>query len=48
MMPLGKVVTLSAANPANLGHFAVCALLFGARYPDLPKSHTVIFAKASM
>jgi hypothetical protein len=36
MIPLGKVVTVSAANPANLGHFAVCALILGARWlPDL-------------
>jgi hypothetical protein len=41
MIPLGKVVTRSAPNLANLGHFAVCALLFG-----LSKSRTVIFAKA--
>jgi hypothetical protein len=30
MMPLGKVVTFAAPSLANLGHYAVCALLFGA------------------
>jgi hypothetical protein len=46
MIPLGKVVTVSAPNLANLGHFAVCALLFGAsRQTDLPKSRTMTFAK---
>jgi hypothetical protein len=30
MTPFGEVVTLSAPSLANLGHFAVCALLFGA------------------
>jgi hypothetical protein len=49
MIPLGKVVTLSAANPPNLGHFAVCAFLLGAsRHPDLSKSRTMSFTKASM
>jgi hypothetical protein len=51
MSPLGKVVTLSAPNLANLGHFAVCALLFWAiRHPStyLSKSRTMIFAKATM
>jgi hypothetical protein len=49
MIPLGKVVTASATSFANLGHFAVCALLFGAsRYPYLPKSRSMIFAKAFM
>jgi hypothetical protein len=46
MIPIGKVVTLSAANHANLGHFAVCAFLFGAA--NLPQSRTVMFTKASM
>jgi hypothetical protein len=51
MIPLGKVVTVSAANLANLGHFAVCALLLGAsRHAStyLPKSRTMVFTKASM
>ena len=49
MTPLGKVVTVFAPSLANLGHFAVCTLLLGAsRHPDLPKSRTVIFTKASM
>jgi hypothetical protein len=43
MAPFGKVVTVSAPDLTNLGHFAVCALLFG-----LSKSRTVIFTKASM
>jgi hypothetical protein len=48
MIPLGKVVTVPAPTLANLGHFAVCALLLGAsRHEDLPKSRTMIFAKAS-
>jgi hypothetical protein len=48
MLQLGKVVTLSAANHFNLGHLAVFALLFGPRRrPDLHKSRTMIFTKAS-
>jgi hypothetical protein len=58
MIPLGKVVTASATNLANLGHFTVRTLLFGAstllfwesRHTStyLTKVRTVIFAKASM
>jgi hypothetical protein len=50
MTPLGKVVTLSAPSLADLGHFAVCALLFRAsRHPRtyFSKSRTVIFTKAT-
>jgi hypothetical protein len=50
MMPLGKVVTCSAPSLANLGHYAVCALLFGAsRHTNacLPKYRTMVFAKAT-
>jgi hypothetical protein len=51
MISLGKIVTFSAPSLANLGHFAVCTLLFGAsRHTSkyLSKSGTVIFTKASM
>jgi hypothetical protein len=49
MVPLGKVITVSAPSLSNLWYFAVCALIFRAsRYPDLSKSRTVIFTKASM
>jgi hypothetical protein len=49
MILLKKVVTVPAPNLANLRHFAVCALLFGAsRHTYLPKSRSVVFAKASI
>jgi EamA domain-containing membrane protein RarD len=44
MIRLGKVVTVSASSLTNLGHFAVCALLFGLSN----KLRTVIFTKVSM
>jgi hypothetical protein len=44
MILLGKVVTVSAPSLTNLGHFAVCALLFGLSN----KSRTVILTKVSM
>jgi hypothetical protein len=50
MIPIVKVVTALAANLTNLGHFAVCALLFGVstRQAGLPnKSRTMILAEAS-
>jgi hypothetical protein len=48
MNPLGKLVAFPAANLANLGHFAVCALLFGtSRHKDLAKPCTMVFTKAS-
>jgi hypothetical protein len=49
MIPFGELVTAHAPSLANLWHFAVCALFWGAsRHEDLSKSRTVIFAKASM
>jgi hypothetical protein len=45
MVPFGKAVTCIAANPINLGHLAVTALLFGTRHPHLPTLCTMESAK---
>jgi hypothetical protein len=45
-----KFVALSTPSHANLGHFAVCALIFRASWHTrtyLSKSRTMIFAKAT-
>jgi hypothetical protein len=47
--PLGKVVTLYAANPANLGHFAVSTTRANSwqSHTSLFKSRSMVFAKAT-
>jgi hypothetical protein len=50
LIPLRKVVALSAPSVANLGHFTVCALLCRASRHTrtfFSKPCTVTFAKAS-